>query len=84
MNLMNPNRMFTLIFKIYVKDETPPIEERRELQSHNTLENRLHEILNFGVFKKNFQTENSNGGTWYPPHRIEKVEYRQINNYEPN
>lgn len=64
-----------LIFEIFIIGKSTPIREQQIIQGRLTLENRLREIKNAGVFEK---TEAS-GGVWYPPHRIQKVEYRHVN-----
>jgi len=64
-----------LRFKIFITGKPAPIIEEQIIQGRLTLETRLNEIKNIGVFEKVETTV----GMWYPPHRIQKVEYRHIN-----
>jgi len=65
-------------YKIYINGKKMPIIEEQIIQGRYTLETRLNEIKNTGVFEK----QEPSSAVWYPPQRIVKVEYKHINGFK--
>lgn len=65
-------------YRIYIKGRENPIEETYDSRLRSTIGDRFMKLMHEGVFEKT-TIEGKAGGTWYPPDKIDYVEYRQRN-----
>lgn len=63
-------------YKIYIKGKSEPIEEQYDSRSRIGVADRFARLMREGVFMK-ATIDGKPGGTWYPPDKIDYVEYRQ-------